>query len=93
MVLIYPIQRYFITISHTKVHEILLWNYIEYVDVEREFLSSRRVGATEEHLEPKMWRDLIIRHALESILIFILTFSLWKSTICRIKFTIHRLYY
>jgi hypothetical protein len=45
--------------------EILLWEYVTFFDIEKEFVTSVKSDESSQHLEEKRWRDIVIYDALE----------------------------
>jgi hypothetical protein len=45
--------------------EILLWEYVTFFDIEKEFITSSKADQPPEHLDERLWRSVVIYDALD----------------------------
>ncbi|KAL0483262.1 coatomer subunit beta [Acrasis kona] len=57
---------YGLNLPKAKVNEVLLWDFVEYIDLEQEFYTAQRVAKEEKaHFDKNLWKPLVIKHSVE----------------------------
>jgi hypothetical protein len=80
---------YGLNLPTSNVNEVLLWENVEYIDLEQEFVSAVRIGEQEKaHLNKDLWKPLVLKHSVDGMAYFpiLISISVWANLIFGAEF-------